>query len=212
MVLPGPALPPQGRHGPSGLLLLPLFGLVTLLFGDLLLLTAPCLVRFLAHCCPSMHASRRELISTELTALVSPLLAHVRPSFVSRCTQDSALPYLWKAASLEIPERSLFQWHYLYFCLVRLQSFGLQSNVLGPSRVVGAIGRAACALICAGSHPWGVLAVCSRAPLALVCLRGSTACGFAARVFTLPHPVCFVCSSQSKLEYARAVLAKPNAR
>jgi len=32
-----------------------------------------------------------------------------------------ALPYLLKSASLSIPERSLFQWHYLYFCLSKLE-------------------------------------------------------------------------------------------
>eukprot|EP00455_Lapot_gusevi_P045059 TRINITY_DN5725_c0_g3_i1.p1 TRINITY_DN5725_c0_g3~~TRINITY_DN5725_c0_g3_i1.p1 ORF type:complete len:518 (-),score=87.67 TRINITY_DN5725_c0_g3_i1:55-1608(-) len=33
----------------------------------------------------------------------------------------TALPYLFKAASLPIPTRSLFQWHYLYRCLSKIE-------------------------------------------------------------------------------------------
>ena len=32
-----------------------------------------------------------------------------------------ALPYLYTAAVLPMPERSLFQWHYLYSCLSKLE-------------------------------------------------------------------------------------------
>lgn len=34
---------------------------------------------------------------------------------------DQSLPHLLKAATLPVPERSLFQWHYLYFCLSKLE-------------------------------------------------------------------------------------------
>lgn len=34
---------------------------------------------------------------------------------------DKSLPYLLKAAKLPMPERSLFQWHYLYECLSKLE-------------------------------------------------------------------------------------------
>jgi len=32
-----------------------------------------------------------------------------------------ALPYLTKAATLPVPDRALFQWHYLYYCLSKLE-------------------------------------------------------------------------------------------
>jgi len=38
-----------------------------------------------------------------------------------RGDSDKALPYLYKAASIPIPTRSLFQWHYLYLCLSKLE-------------------------------------------------------------------------------------------
>ena len=34
---------------------------------------------------------------------------------------SKALPYLKKAAVLPIPNRSLFQWHYLYNCLSKME-------------------------------------------------------------------------------------------
>jgi len=38
-----------------------------------------------------------------------------------RGEHEKALPYLYTAAKLPIPERSLFQWHYLYYCLSKLE-------------------------------------------------------------------------------------------
>lgn len=38
-----------------------------------------------------------------------------------RNNPDGSLPDLKMAASLEVPERSLFQWHYLYHCLSKLE-------------------------------------------------------------------------------------------
>ena len=57
--------------------------------------------------------------SSPILTLCFPLLS--RRGADGCCRQgdmDAALPYLWNAATLEIPERSLFQWHYLYYCLV----------------------------------------------------------------------------------------------
>lgn len=39
-----------------------------------------------------------------------------------------SLPDLYKAATLPIPQRSLFQWHYLYHCLVRFEKLEVSTE------------------------------------------------------------------------------------
>jgi tetratricopeptide (TPR) repeat protein len=49
---------------------------------------------------------------------------------------ERSLPYLLKAAQLPIPERSLFQWHYLYYCLVPLMRTPIPPIPYTPPHVI----------------------------------------------------------------------------